>query len=69
MSAASSGGETVWRVIKMDERTARAKRTQPIGSRAHMAISISHTRSFTVALSVDMSNICLPVSFIRPANY
>ncbi len=31
MSAASSGGETVWRVIKMDERTAGAKRKQPIG--------------------------------------
>lgn len=71
MSAASSGGETVWRVIKMDERTGRANRTRsrPIGSQAHMAISISHTRSFTVALSVDISNICLPVSFIRLANY
>lgn len=67
MRAASSGGETVWRVIKMDEGTDRAKTTQsrPIGSQAHMAISISHTRSF----SVDISNICLPVSFLRPANY
>lgn len=71
MRAASSGGETVWRVIKMDEGTDRAKTTQsrPIGSQAHMAISISHTRSFTVALSVDISNICLLVSFLRPANY